>query len=416
MRGTGAETVLADASTGAPVAIVAAGGIAAGDALVHVRDVGGPALRAMSLHDRALMVKALATRLMARKEALYALSTLTGATRTDGRIDIEGGIGTLFAYASRIRRDVPNTAVLVDGPVEPLSRDGSFAAQHILTPRTGVAVHINAYNFPVWGMLEKLAPCLIAGVPAVVKPATPTAWLAEACVREMLDAGVLPPGAIQLIVGPARDLLDDVGPQDLVSFTGSAATGRRLRTHPAVIAHAVRFTMEADSLNAAILGPDADPGSPEFDLFIGEVVREVTVKAGQKCTAIRRAMVPAALADPVLAALRDRLGAVTIGHPATEGVAMGPLAGRAQRDDLEAHLATLIAETETVLGDPAAPVDADPETGAFVAPHLLWTATPHRAEAVHGTEAFGPVVTVMPYASLDDAADLVTAGQGALVA
>ena len=295
VRGARDGQMLLDAATGAPVARIDSTGLDFAAILDHGRTAGGAALRAMTFHERAAMLKALGLALMAHKEEFYALSLATGATRADGWIDIEGGIGTLLAYASKGRRELPNTRVLVDGDVEVLSKDSSFSAQHILTPLQGVAIHINAFNFPCWGMLEKIAPTLLAGMPAVVKPASQTAYLTELMVRRIVETGLLPKGALQLICGSVGDLLDHVSGQDAVTFTGSASTGRKLRTHKAIVEHSVRFTMEADSLNASILGPDAAPGTPEFDLFVKEVSREMTVKAGQKCTAIRRVIAPRAV-------------------------------------------------------------------------------------------------------------------------
>ena len=309
-RGAREGATVLDAATGEPVATVDSSGLDFAAALAHARETGGPALRKLSFHQRAAMLKALAQKLTEQKEEFYALSFATGATRSDSAIDIEGGIGTLAFYASRGRRDLPNTSVLVDGGVEGLSKDDSFSAQHILTPLTGAAIHINAFNFPCWGMLEKLAPTLLAGMPAIVKPASQTAYLTELMVRRMIEAGVLPEGALQLICGGVGDLIDHVEGQDVVTFTGSADTGRRLRSHPAIVANSVRFNMEADSLNAAILGADATPGSEEFDLFVKEVVREMTAKAGQKCTAIRRVLVPRAACEAVAKAIGDRLAKI----------------------------------------------------------------------------------------------------------
>ncbi|MGZ8999233.1 MAG: aldehyde dehydrogenase family protein, partial [Allosphingosinicella sp.] len=298
--------------------------------LDHARNVGGPALRQMTFHQRAWMLKDLANAVMARKEELYELSYETGATRTDGWIDIEGGAGTLFSFSSKGRRELPNAKVLIDGQMEALSKGGTFVGQHVYTPLQGVAVHINAFNFPVWGMLEKLGPTLLAGVPAIVKPASATGYLTEACVRIMLESGVLPNGTLQLIMGSTGDLLDHLTLQDVVSFTGSAATAMKLQSHPVIARESVRFIAERDSLNASVLGPDAVPGTPEFDLFVKEVAREMTVKAGQKCTAIRRAMAPAACLDAVEEALRARLGNVRIGDPRDEGITMGALASQDQ--------------------------------------------------------------------------------------
>ncbi|MFD1810241.1 aldehyde dehydrogenase family protein [Gemmobacter lanyuensis] len=334
------------------MAFIDSTGIDFAAALAYGREVAGPRLRAMSFHDRAAMLKALGMALMGMKEEFYAESLHTGATRTDGWVDIEGGIGTMLSFASKGRRELPNTRVLVDGEVEVLSKDGSFAAQHILSPLQGVAVHINAFNFPIWGMLEKIAPTLLAGVPCLVKPASQTAYLTELMVRRIAETGILPDGALQLICGSVGDLLDHVTEQDAVTFTGSAWTGRKLKSHPAVIANSVRFTMEADSLNASILGPDAGPGTPEFDLFVKEVAREMTVKAGQKCTAIRRVIAPRAHVQALVEALRDRLGKTALGLPGEEATRMGPLASLDQRDEVRARIKDLQADAEIVAGIP----------------------------------------------------------------
>ncbi|MEM9197510.1 MAG: aldehyde dehydrogenase family protein, partial [Pseudomonadota bacterium] len=302
--------------------------------LAHAREVGGPALRAMGFHDRARMLKALAQHLQARRDPLYELSFNTGATQKDHLIDIDGGIGTLFVYASKGRRELPDSTIYIDGEIEQLSRSGSFLGMHVCTPLQGVAVHINAFNFPVWGMLEKLAPTLLAGVPAIVKPATATSYVTEACVRTMLEAGILPDGALQLIAGGTGDLLDRLTCQDVVSFTGSAATALALRATPNLLTRSVRFVAEQDSLNASILGPDAAPDTPEFALFIKEAAREITVKAGQKCTAIRRMIVPEGRADAVIDALSAKLAATTVGDPRDPSTRMGALVSRAQRADV----------------------------------------------------------------------------------
>ncbi|SEE67682.1 oxepin-CoA hydrolase / 3-oxo-5,6-dehydrosuberyl-CoA semialdehyde dehydrogenase [Rhizobiales bacterium GAS188] len=418
VRGAGEGLPLRDAATGEEVALIDASGIDMKLALSHGREIGGPALRKMSFHERALALKALGQALTAAKEEFYALSTATGATRTDSWIDIEGGIGTLLSYASKGRRELPNTRTLVDGEVELLSRDGSFCGQHILTPLEGVAIHINAFNFPCWGMLEKLAPTLLAGMPAIVKPASQTAYLAELMVRRIIAAGILPKGALQLISGSVGDLLDHVDCQDVVTFTGSAATGRKLRTHQAIVAHSVRFTMEADSLNAAILGPDAVPGTEEFDLFVKEVAREMTVKAGQKCTAIRRVIAPRKAVDALIEALGDRLAKTAVGNPAEEATRMGPLASLAQRDEVRARIDELRSEAEIVAGDPDRVNlhSGDAEAGAFLNPVLLYCDRPGGASAVHDVEAFGPVSTIIPYETVDEAATLARRGKGSLVA
>lgn len=350
--GTKEGQALLDAATGDPVALIDSTGLDFAAVLEHGRTTAGPRLRAMSFHERAGMLKALGLALMERKEEFYAESLHTGATRTDGWVDIEGGIGTMLTFASKGRRELPNTRVLTDGEVEQLSRDGSFVAQHILTPLEGVAVHINAFNFPIWGMLEKIAPTLLAGVPCIVKPASQTAYLTELCVRRIIDTGILPEGALQLICGSVGDLLDHVTEQDAVTFTGSAWTGRKLKTHPAVIANSVRFTMEADSLNASILGPDAVAGTPEFDLFVREVAREMTVKAGQKCTAIRRVIAPRGQVDALVAALGERLGKTQLGLPGDESTRMGPLASLDQRAEVRERIRDLQAVAEIVAGDP----------------------------------------------------------------
>lgn len=417
LEGGGEGVALHDASTGEVVALVDSTGLDFRAALDYGRR-HGETLRRMSFHERALMLKSLGQMLMERKEEFYALSFATGATRNDGWIDIEGGIGTLLSYASKGRRDLPNTHLLLDGDPEPLSRDSSFSAQHVLTPLTGVAIHINAFNFPCWGMLEKLAPTLLAGMPAIVKPASQTAFLTELMVRRIIESGLLPEGALQLICGSVGDLLDHVDGQDVVTFTGSAATGQRLRRHPAIVANSVRFSMEADSLNAAVLGPDAGPGSEEFDLFVREVVREMTVKAGQKCTAIRRVMAPRAQCPALIDALRERLGKTTLGNPADEGVRMGPLASLAQREEVRARIRDLSRAAEVVLGDPDNPrlVSGDPQAGAFLSPVLLYCDAPLASDVVHDVEAFGPVATVMPYDSTAEAVDLARRGKGSLVA
>lgn len=382
------------------------------------RQTGGPALRAMNFHDRAKMLKALALYLGGRKEELYALSTHTGATRSDGWIDIEGGIGTMLVIASKGRREMPDGDVYLDGDVEMLSRQGSFVGRHICLPLAGVAVHINAFNFPVWGMLEKLAPALLAGMPAIVKPATASAYLAEACLRMIIESELLPEGAVQLVCGGTGDLLDRLDGQDVVSFTGSAATALKLKTHPNIARRAVRFIAEQDSLNATLLGPDAAPGNAEFDLLVEEVVKEITAKAGQKCTAIRRIIVPDESIDAVTEAVVARLETVTVGDPALDSVDMGALISLTQRADVLARAGEIGKEARRVYGDPAKLdlVGADAEKGAFLPPMLFHCADPRSAEAVHGVEAFGPIATIMGYRSLDEGCALLNRGGGSLVA
>lgn len=415
--GTGEGQLLLDAATGDPVARIDSSGIDFAAVLEHGRRVAGPRLRAMSFHDRAGMLKALGLALMERKEEFYAESLHTGATRPDGWIDIEGGIGTMLTFASKGRRELPNTRVLTDGAVEGLSKDGSFVAQHILSPLQGVAVHINAFNFPIWGMLEKIAPTLLAGMPCVVKPASQTAYLTELCVRRIIETGLLPEGALQLISGSVGDLLDHVTGQDAVTFTGSASTGRRLKAHPAVIANSVRFTMEADSLNASILGPDAGPGTPEFDLFVKEVTREMTAKAGQKCTAIRRVIAPRAHVQALVEALGERLGKTALGLPGDAATRMGALASLEQRAEVRARIRDLQTDAEIVAGSPdeVRVSSGDAERGAFLNPVLMYCDRPFAATAVHEVEAFGPVSTVMPYDTPEEAVELSRMGKGSLV-
>ncbi len=384
----------------------------------HARVKGGTALRAMTFHDRARMLKALATHLNEHKEILYELSFDTGATRADSAVDIDGGIGTMFVFAAKGRREMPDARVYLDGEPEQLGRTGAFMGQHICTPLQGVAVHINAFNFPVWGMLEKLAPTLLAGVPAIVKPATATSYVTEACVRLMIDSGILPDGALQLVSGGLGDMLDLLDAQDVVSFTGSAETALLLRSRPHLLQHSVRFVAEQDSLNASVLGPDSGPDTPEFDLFIKEVHREMTVKAGQKCTAIRRIMVPQAHEDAVIAALKARLEKTAIGNPRDKDTHMGALVSQSQRRDVLGKVAALAHEASQVSGtlEGFAVSGADAVRGAFVPPMLFHCADPDAAEVVHSVEAFGPVSTVMGYRDVDHACALLNRGGGSLVA
>ncbi|QFT62984.1 phenylacetic acid degradation bifunctional protein PaaZ [Roseivivax sp. THAF30] len=415
--GAGEGKPLAHAATGDIHALIGAEGLDLAAALQWGREVGGERLRALTIHERALMLKAVGFRLMEMKEEFYEENFATGATRKDGWIDIDGGIGTMLSFASKARRELPNARVLPEGDVEPLSRDSTFSAQHILTPLTGIAVHINAFNFPVWGMLEKIAPALIAGMPCLVKPASQTAYLTERVTRRILEMDILPEGALQLLSGSAGDMLDHVTGQDVVTFTGSAATGQRLRAHPAIIANATRFTMEADSLNATILGEDAVPGSPEFELFVKEVVREMTVKAGQKCTAIRRILVPKAHEDAVAAAISDRLAQTPIGLPDDERARMSALVALDERDAVRAKVAEICSEAEILWGDPdeVTLVSGDADRGAFISPVLMRAGDPMGARAPHEVEAFGPVATLMAYESAEDAVALARKGKGSLV-
>ncbi|MCC6282074.1 MAG: phenylacetic acid degradation bifunctional protein PaaZ, partial [Saprospiraceae bacterium] len=384
--------------------------------LEYGRTTGGSVLRRMTFQERGRMLKALALYLMERKELYYQVSHQTGATRADSWVDIEGGIGNLFAYSS-LRRRFPNEPYYVEGETVRLSKENTFIGHHILVPKKGVAVHINAFNFPIWGMLEKVAVNLLAGVPAVVKPSEQTSYLTEAMFRDIIASGILPEGALQLVVGAGRGIIDHVQSQDVVTFTGSAETGRKLRAHPALLQHSVPFTMEADSLNAAILGPDAVPGTPEFDLFIKECRREMVTKAGQKCTAIRRIIVPENILEEVQKALSKELAKNVVGDPSVEGVRMGALINRQQLDRVHEKLALLTAETPVVFGDwnNFEVVGADRNKGAFLPPVLLLNDTPFVKIRSHETECFGPVSTLMPYKTIDEAIQLANMGKGSLV-
>lgn len=381
----------------------------------YAHEHGAPALHAMTFHGRARMLKALALYLREHRRTLYDLSFDTGATQSDHLIDIDGGIGTMLVFASKGRREMPDGHVFLDGSPEQLGRAGQFQGQHICTPLQGVALHINAFNFPVWGMLEKLAPTLLAGMPAIIKPATATSYVAEACVRLIEASGILPKGALQLICGGTGDLLDHLDCQDVVTFTGSAVTARHLRSNANLLGNAVRFTAEQDSLNASVLGPDAAPGTPEFDLFIGEVIREITAKAGQKCTAIRRILAPQSHTDAVIAALTQKLSNITVGDPRDEATQMGALVSNAQKNDVLTKASMIRQDAEQVFGDPSRFAMAD-SPGAFLPPMLFHCADPDSAQAVHDVEAFGPVSTVMPYRDVDHAAQLLNRGKGSLVA
>lgn len=406
------------AITGEPIARAGNDTLDVQAVLDHAREVGGTALRAMTFHDRARMLKALAQHLNEHKQALYDLSFDTGTTQSDNMIDVDGGIGTLFVYASKGRRELPDSKIYVDGDIEQLSRKGSFLGQHIATPLQGTAIHINAFNFPVWGMLEKLAPTLLAGVPAIVKPATATCYVTELCVRLMIDSGILPAGALQFIAGGIGDMLDRVNCQDVVAFTGSAETALSLRSNPNILRNSVRFTAEQDSLNASILGLDAEPGTPEFDLFVKEVCREMTTKAGQKCTAIRRIIAPENRVEAVIEAVSGRLAKTVIGDPRQEGTRMGALVSAAQKNDVLEKAALIATEANRVFGDPNdfEINGADAQKGAFVPPMLFHCADPDSAVNIHSVEAFGPVSTIMGYRDLGHAIELANKGGGSLVA
>lgn len=406
-----------DAVTGEPVVMVSSNGLDAAATVAYAREVGGPALRQSGFTERAALVKRLALALKERRHELVELSARTGATAADASVDVDGGIGTALVFASKGGRQLPDGNVLAEDDAEQLGKGGTFAGRHLLTPRRGVVVEINAFNFPVWGMLEKLAPALIAGVPTIVKPATQTAYVTEHAVRILDETGLLPDGALQLVCGGIGDLLDHLGGQDLVSFTGSAGTAAKLRGHEAVTALSVRFNAEADSLNGSVLGPDAVPGTPEFELFADALVHEMTCKAGQRCTAIRRALVPEELLDQVADAVSDRLAKVVIGAPGAEGVTMGALVGQAQRGEVLAAVDRLKTAATVVTGGgpPAEVAGADSTTGAFMAPTLLRCDDPARPEP-HTVEAFGPVSTLMGYRDPAHAVDLLARGEGSLVA
>ena len=407
---------LRDATTGAFIANSSSDGMDFAQVLSYARDQGGAALRAMTFHQRAGLLKSLAKLLTEQKAEFYALSTATGATKADSGVDIDGGIGTLFVYASKGTRELPNQRIFIDGAAEVISKGGTFTAQHICVPLEGAAVQINAFNFPVWGMLEKMAPALLAGVPVIVKPATSTSYLTQLVFRRMIESKVFPEGALQLVCGGLGDLFAHLSCQDVVSFTGSASTAQALRKHPAVIANSVRFVAETDSINSSVLGRDAGAGTPEFELFVTEVVREMTSKAGQKCTAIRKAIVPAAFAADFIAAAQERLRHVTVGNPALENVKMGPLASMSQRAEILERVRLLRTESELVSGDTErfTVEGANRESGAFVPPLLLWCKEPLKARAIHVTEAFGPVCSVLPYDTTAQAIGLARRGEGSL--
>ncbi|MDM0078282.1 phenylacetic acid degradation bifunctional protein PaaZ [Variovorax sp. J2P1-59] len=412
----GAQT-LRSAVNGRPVASTHAESIDFGEAVHHARNVGLPHLLAMDFQQRAQRLRAISKYLAEHKEELYAISAHTGATRADSWIDIEGGAGTLAAYAGIGGSELPSGNLVHEGPAMPLGKKGSFAGTHILVPRHGVAVHINAFNFPVWGLLEKWAPSFLAGMPCIGKPATSTSYLTEALVRLMHRSGLLPEGSLQLVIGSTGDLLDRLDGSDVVTFTGSADTAAKLRVHPNIVKHSIPFNAEADSLNCAILAPDVSPDDEEFDLFVKEVAREMTVKSGQKCTAIRRAIVPRQHLDAVAEKLRARLAKTVVGDPAREDVRMGALASHAQQTDVAERVRTLMEGAELVYGerDGFSPQGDGVAEGAFFSPTLLLSRDPLRHDAVHDVEAFGPVSTLMAYDGLDEALALAARGRGSLV-
>jgi len=415
--GTQGAQLLHSAINGRPVASTHAEAIDFGEAVAYARNVGLPALMTLDFQQRASMLKALAKYLNEHKEQLYAISAHTGATRADSWIDIEGGSGTLFAYSGVGTNELPSGNLVHEGPAMSLGKKGGFAGTHILVPRGGIAVHINAFNFPIWGLLEKFAPSFLAGMPCIGKPATATSYLTEAAVRLIEQSGILPKGALQLVIGSTGDLLDRLDGRDVVTFTGSADTAAKLRVHPNVVRHSIPFNAEADSLNCAILADDVTPDDEEFDLFVKEVAREMTVKAGQKCTAIRRAIVPRKHLDAVAEKLRARLAKTVVGDPANETVRMGALASHAQQSDVAGRVATLLQDAEQVFGarDGFMPVGDGVNEGAFFAPTLLLSRHPLTHDAVHDVEAFGPVSTLMPYDGMDEAIALAARGKGSLV-
>ena len=416
IKGDGDGTPLYNAINGEQIGTVGSKGLDFSEMMNYARKTGGPALRKMTFQERGLMLKKLALHLHSIKAKFYPISSMTGATKVDSWIDIEGGIGNLFTNAS-LRRQFPDLPYHVEGSAAPLSKNGTFIGHHIMVPKQGVAIHINAFNFPIWGMLEKIAVNLMAGVPAIVKPATLTSFLTEVMVREIINSDILPEGSIQLICGSARGILDDVTSEDIVTFTGSASTGQMLKSHPKLIEEAVPFNMEADSLNCSVLGEDAVPGTAEFDIFIKEVQREMTVKAGQKCTAVRRVIVPEKLVEDVQIALGKRLSKTIIGDPSVEGVRMGSLAGKEQLTEVSEKVKQLAQSQDIVFGslEKFEVVGADKNKGAFISPILFLNNDPFNKTDCHNVEAFGPVSTILPYKTIDEAIKLARMGKGSLV-
>lgn len=416
IEGEGEGQALFNAITGEAIATASSKGLDFAEMMDYARKTGGTVLRKMTFQERGRMLKALAMHLDSKKEVFYNVSWATGATRADSWIDIEGGIGNLFTYAS-LRRQFPDETFCLDGDAAKLSKNGTFIGHHICVPKEGVAIHINAFNFPVWGMLEKIAVNLLAGVPAIVKPATVTSFLTEAVVKEITASGILPPGALQLICGSANGILDHVQSQDVVTFTGSASTGMMLKSHPRLVSESVPFNLEADSLNCCVLGLDVTPSSPEFDIFIKEVQREITVKAGQKCTAVRRIFVPEKMVEDVQIALGKRLAQVTIGDPQKEGIRMGALAGKSQLKEVAEKVIQLSKTQEIIYGnmEKFEVSGADKDKGAFMPPILFLNKNPFKFQDVHNVEAFGPVSTIMPYKTTEEAVELAKMGKGSLV-
>jgi oxepin-CoA hydrolase/3-oxo-5,6-dehydrosuberyl-CoA semialdehyde dehydrogenase len=414
--GEGCETDLFNAITGDKIGETSSEGLDYESILAYGRTKGGEKLRKMTFQERGRMLKALAFHLLELKGKYYKVSAWTGATKIDSWIDIEGGIGNLFANAS-LRRQFPDLPYNVDGVAAPLSKEGTFIGHHIMVPKRGVAIHINAFNFPIWGMLEKIAVNLMAGVPAIVKPSEYTCYLTEVMVRDIIASKILPEGSLQLVCGLGRGIIDHVCSEDVVTFTGSATTGKILKGLPRIVEESVPFNLEADSLNASILGEHATPGTVEFDLFIKETVKEITIKAGQKCTAIRRILVPENLIGEVQKGIGDRLATTKIGDPSQEGVRMGALATRTQVERVRENVELLAGSQEIVYGDldEFEVVGADKNKGAFFSPILFINDAPHEKTDVHEVEAFGPVSTIMPYKSIEDAIELSRMGKGSLV-
>ena len=416
IKGDGEGTTLYNAINGEEIGKASSKGLDFSQMMNYARKVGGPNLRKMTFQERGLMLKALSLHLHSIKKKFYELSAKTGATKIDSWIDIEGGIGNLFTNAS-LRRQFPDLPYYIDGNMAPLSKNGTFIGHHIMVPREGVAIHINAFNFPIWGMLEKIAVNLMAGVPAIVKPATLTCYLTELMVREIIDSKILPEGSLQLICGSARGILDNIEMGDIVTFTGSADTGKMLKSHPKLLEEAIPFNMEADSLNCSVLGEDAVPGTAEFDIFIKEVQKEMTVKAGQKCTAVRRIIVPEKLVEDVQIALGKRLSKTVIGDPAVDGVRMGSLAGNKQKKEVTEKVNELAKSQEIIFGslDNFEVTGADKNKGAFIPPILFLNDDPFKKTDCHDIEAFGPVSTILPYKSIEEAVELAKMGKGSLV-
>ncbi len=415
INGEGDGQMLYNAVTGDAIAAATSKGVDFKSILEYGRSVGNPALRKMTFHQRGNMLKALALHLRTKLDKFYAISYQTGATKADSWVDIEGGIGNLFANAS-LRRKFPDEIFCIDGESHNYSKNNTFMGTHILVPKEGIAIHINAFNFPVWGMLEKIAVNLLAGMPCVVKPATVTSYLTEAVVKEIISSNILPEGALQLICGSAGDLLDHVMSQDVVTFTGSASTGLMLKSNPNILRESVPFNMEADSLNCIVLGEDVTPGKPEWDIFVKEIRKEMTLKAGQRCTGIRRIFVPENKMEDIWKAIAASLSQTTIGNPLNSTVRMGSLAGQTQRNEVKEQVQKLLATSQIIYGslDSVEVVDADAHKGAFMSPVLLMNEKPFAADDVHSIEAFGPVSTIMPYKNLDEAIELSKKGKGSL--